>query len=188
MTTTLTENPYSPPRTSVSGRRTEPVPSLEVWREDNFVVCPDGARLPDRCVICNRPSDGRPVQKTLSWHHPAIYLVVFVNLLIYAIVALAVRKKSRAQFSLCPQHRGRRNLGMWIGYGGFVLSVVAMVFGFTSSSRGVQQVIGVTGLVGVILTPLVGVLLSTVVRVKRIDAGRAHLKLGEPFTRSIPRG
>jgi len=107
------------------------VPGSGVWRDKSKLVMSKGAELPDRCVKCNAPSQEPKLKKKLSWHHPAIYLLIFVALLIYFIVAMIVRKTATVELGLCDEHRSkhRRNiLTTWalilLGVGGFVLAVI----------------------------------------------------------------
>jgi hypothetical protein len=80
-----------------------------IWRSDKLLVAAPGAELPDRCVKCNAPAGGRRLKRTLYYHHPAIYLLLLCNLIIFAIVALIVRKRAVLQIGLCEHHLARRN-------------------------------------------------------------------------------
>ena len=51
------------------------------------MVMAEDAELPDRCVKTDRPADGEWADLRLQWHHPALYLVLLVNLIVYFIVA-----------------------------------------------------------------------------------------------------
>jgi hypothetical protein len=69
------------------------------------------------------------IKRTFYWHPPAWYLLIFLNILIYAIVALAVRKKAVLEVWLCERHRCRRTIGLTmavmipaIAMGGCVMS------------------------------------------------------------------
>jgi len=72
--------------------------------------------LPPMCVKCGRPAAGAPVNKTFSWHRPGWYLLIFVGLLIYVLVALAVRKSIRIGVPLCAEHAQRRSLWMTLAW------------------------------------------------------------------------
>jgi hypothetical protein len=62
-----------------------------VWRCGDRMVMRIDAELPDRCVKTNVPADGQWADIRLSWHHPALYLVILLNLVAYFIVAYFVR-------------------------------------------------------------------------------------------------
>lgn len=54
-----------------------------------------------------RPLIGGLIRR-LYWHHPAYYLLVFVSLLIYLIVALLVRQKAVIDVGLCARRHAKR--------------------------------------------------------------------------------
>ncbi len=96
------------------------------WRRGKQVVLLKNAALPFRCVKCNSPAEGKPLRRNFSWHHPAIYLTIFIGLLGYVIVALCVRKTARISFGLCPRHRAQRAWGVamsWL----FILGCFGLV-------------------------------------------------------------
>jgi hypothetical protein len=81
------------------------------------------ASLPDRCVKCNVPTVGR-LKRKLSWHHPAIYLIILVALLIYLIVAMVLRKSATVEIGLCDEHRAKRRRNITITW---VLSILGLL-------------------------------------------------------------
>lgn len=107
------------------------LPGGGIWREDKTLVVSKDAVLPDRCVKCNAVTTSR-LKRKLSWHHPAIYLIILVAVLIYAIVAMVLRKKATIEVGLCEEHKAQRRTFIWIsllvalgGLGGFVLAIIA---------------------------------------------------------------
>jgi hypothetical protein len=101
-------NPYAAPL-DASVLNAEIIGSKSgIWRDGNKLVMYKGARLPDRCVHCNAPANGRRLNRTLYWHHPLIYLVVLAGVLVYVIVALVVRKKAVVAIGMCDRHYTRR--------------------------------------------------------------------------------
>src|SRR5437899_10396300 len=79
-----------------------------------IVLPPQGQEvyLTPLCEKCGQPATDKPVVKTFSWHHPALYLLIFFGVLVYVIVALIVRKTIRVGVPMCAQHKQRRC--MWI--------------------------------------------------------------------------
>ena len=67
------------------------------------------AILPPLCIRCGAPADGKPVEKTLYWHHPALY-VALLSPIIYVILAMVIRKGIRVRVSLCAHHAQRRSI------------------------------------------------------------------------------
>lgn len=101
-------------------------PGAGVWRDKAILVMSKDARLPDRCVKCNEPTHGR-LKRNLTWHHPAIYILLLVAWLIYLIVALVVRKRATVELGLCDEHLQKRRRNVWITWGLLLLGVFCFV-------------------------------------------------------------
>jgi hypothetical protein len=107
------------------------LPGTGIWRDGKTLVVSKDAVLPDRCVKCNAYTQGR-LKRKLSWHHWAIYLLILLSLLIYAIVAMVIRKRATVDLGLCDEHKAKRRTFIWItllmilgGVGGFFLAIAA---------------------------------------------------------------
>lgn len=99
-----------------------------IWRDGSLLVAASETVLPDRCVKCNAPAHGLKMKKKFYWHHPAFYLLICAGILIYAIVALVVRKTSTVHLGVCAEHKSRRSRSVaitWITVG---LAVALMIF------------------------------------------------------------
>jgi hypothetical protein len=103
-----------------------------IWREKSTLVMSKGATLPPYCIRCNEPTHGKVLKRKLSWHHPAIYLIILVALLIYFVVAMVLRKNATVEIGLCEKHLALRRRNIWItwllclfGVLGFMMAVVA---------------------------------------------------------------
>jgi hypothetical protein len=108
------------------------LPGSGVWRDQKKLVMSKDATLPQWCIKCNAPTNGLVLKRKLTWHHPAIYLILLVAALIYVIVAMVVRKRATVEIGLCEKHLAKRRQGLWITYllfflgvGGFVLAIAA---------------------------------------------------------------
>lgn len=106
-------------------------PGEGVWRDGKTLVMSRDAVLPDRCVKCNAFTQDR-LKRKLSWHHWAIYLLILLSLLIYAIVGMVIRKRATVYLGLCEEHRAKRRTYIWItllmilgGVAGFFLAIAA---------------------------------------------------------------
>lgn len=111
------QQPYFPP----------PSHGLEtIWRNNSVLVMTKEAALPDRCIKCNAPA-GEQIKRKLTWHHPALYLLILVSILVYAIVAMVVRKTAIVTLGLCEQHSSARRQNIWITCLLVFLSVVSFV-------------------------------------------------------------
>jgi hypothetical protein len=88
-----------------------PVP----YAEGNGLVVPRDAILPRRCVKCANTATEPWLQKTFSWHHPALYFLLLLGLFPYAIVAAIIRKKIKLAVPLCDAHKSIRKKRLWTG-------------------------------------------------------------------------
>jgi hypothetical protein len=96
------------------------------WRDGKYLVVRQDGLMPDACIKCG----GEPttfIRKTLTWHHPAIYLTILIGVLIYVIVALVVRKTAKLQVPVCSVCNARRKRNLAIGWLSFVLSIVLFI-------------------------------------------------------------
>ena len=99
-----------------------------VWRDRSTLVMDKNATLPDRCVKCNEPAFGQRLKRKLSWHHPAIYLIILVALLIYLVVAMVLRKTANVEVGVCERHMKARRRSILITWGAVVLSFILFYF------------------------------------------------------------
>ena len=115
------EHPYFPP----------PSHNFDtVWRSKALLVMTKHAALPNRCIKCNAPTDDR-LKRKLQWHPPALYLLILISILVYAIVAMVVRKTATVHVGLCNEHRESRKLSM-------IITVFLVVVAALSAIAGVQ--------------------------------------------------
>lgn len=99
-----------------------------IVRQGSALIIPvagpgQAAVLPPQCIKCGGPADGKPVERTYYWHHPALYVLILAGLLIYAVVAIVVRKGMKVRVSLCLRHAQRRSIGVTLAW---VLPVVGI--------------------------------------------------------------
>jgi len=132
-------NPYAPP--SAPGAADFAGRQGGVWQEGRILVAAQNAVLPNRCVKCNDVAADK-LKRTFYWHPPAWYLLILINIIVYAIVAAIIRKKAILEVGLCDRHRSRRMIGLilsglipFIAFGGCVVSGASegwMAFGWVS--------------------------------------------------------
>ena len=156
-----------------------------VWREKKTVVMGVRAVLPDRCVKCNAPAEGAKLKRRLYWHKPAWYALILVNLLVYALAAMIVRKTATIHVGLCGKHRGRRWLHIAIAWGLIFAGIAGIVVGANDQQLAWMIGLGVLAMLTGIIWGLVG---ARTVAAQKIDeqwgrfsgAGREFLEsLGE---------
>jgi hypothetical protein len=106
---------------------------------------------------------------------------VFLNLIIYAVVAMVVRKKATFEMALCPRHRSRRQWCFAIAFGLPIVAFLAMM-----STEGNLPGVWVF-LLAVLAGAVVGVAGTQILTCKRIDGEYAYLKGAHPeFLAALP--
>lgn len=144
---------------------------LTVARQKKRLVMGKNATLPDRCVKCNAPADGGRLPRRLYWHPGLVYLLLLVNILIYALVAIISRKRANIEVGLCARHRSKRRTAIWVSWGLFVASVGLFI---ALPVAGYPEFIGV-GVLAVIFTVFYAHFTTRVVGASRIDKEYAWL-------------
>jgi hypothetical protein len=179
-------NPYAPSSASLRAGSAQRTSSGEVsvWRDHKTLVMLHESDLPDRCVKCNEPAAPPSKPRRVYWHHWAVYLVLLLNLLIYAIVALIVRKKAVVAPGLCARHKTRRAVALAIGWIGVAGSFAMMFAGLAQS---INPAFGIVGLILLLVALLELVIVGRIVYATRIDAAYVYLKGCKPiFLDSLP--
>jgi len=128
-----------------------------LWRQGNLLVMEKEATLPNRCVKSNAPAS-RGLTRKLTWHHPAIYLVVLINIIVYAIVAMIVQKRATIVVGLSDEWFARRRRAITIGWtalvlsgllgcGGFMAAAINQEDGLAAIAAVVTVVLGLSGII-----------------------------------------
>jgi hypothetical protein len=153
-----------------------------------IAVPPEGqvVYLPPFCVKCGQPATDKPIVKRFSWHHPALYLLVLVALLIYVIVALVVRKTVRVGVPLCARHAQRRKVWITLAWALPVAGIAdAFVLPrlFDLDPGWIALLVVIFILAGVIIWAVAG----NPIRPQSIDSFSAEFSgFCEPFLEQIP--
>ena len=144
-----------------------------VWRRRRELVVARHAALPDRCVKCNAAAHGVQLKRKLYWHHPALYLMIlFPGLLIYAIVAIIVRKRATLQVGFCAAHRSLRRRDIYIGWLVAVLGIGCFFGAAATDWTGAFVGAGFGLLLGAVIW---GMIRARVVTAKKIDEQHIYL-------------
>jgi hypothetical protein len=175
-------NPYAPPSDLPAPGAPGGFEGYGVWQENGQVALyANSGRLPNRCAVCNGHAQHR-ISKTFYWHEPWLYLLILAGWLVYAIVAMIVRKSATVEYWLCDEHRKRRTLGLALVWGGFAAGFIGMLVAAGASSGAVAVVFAVVMLV----LPIVGGIMAKMVSPARITDVEVRLKAGEAFVASLP--
>ncbi len=152
------------------------------WRYKKQLVTGLNAVLPLRCVKCNADTDAPQLTRKVYWYHPALYILLF-SPVIFAIVALVVRKRSQATVSLCPLHRSKRLTSIFVAWGLFIAGFVA-IFLAISNSQGWLAAVGALLLLGALIYFVV---MCRLVYATKIDNQYIRLAgCGEEFLKQFP--
>ena len=136
-----------------------------IWREQSTLVMTKDATLPDRCVKCDAPANGFRLRRQLSWHHPALFLLLFVAWLIYFILAMALRKRATVHLGLCQEHYQRRRNFLAVGFAMLCLTFVSVPLAFVWE----YPAVGALALFGFLTSIIWLAFAARVVTVKKID-------------------
>lgn len=142
-----------------------PPPTGEIWRDGKTLVMTKDASLPDRCVKCNAPANGLWLKRNLSWHHPVVYLAIFLAFLVYIVLAAVLGKRATVYLGMCTEHFQRRRQMLTAGWILLAVGLIAPIVAFSFDYPAF-------GLLGILLTFVAIawlVLAARVVVVKKID-------------------
>ena len=106
---------------------------LAIWRRGNLLLTVRDIHLPPTCIKCNRPEVKR-IRKDVYWHEQWLYLTILAGILVYAILALVLRKKATYSCGLCEEHAQKRRLHVIITWVFVGVGVLALFLGFTGVS------------------------------------------------------
>lgn len=147
------------------------------WREGRSLRVVDGAELPSRCVKCNSSVEVEMRKRTLYWYPQWTFLLIFLNILIFAVVAMCVRRKVSLTYGLCARHRMLRTWGMLGGFGGVALGIVLLILAANyAGANGPETWIYIAALVVIVGAIAAGLIMAHIFRVEVIRNGSAWLR------------
>lgn len=135
-----------------------------VWRSKSVLVMTKQAPLPERCIKCNAPTQNT-LKRKLRWHHPALYILIFVGFLFYALLAMVLSKRATIHVGLCETHAATRRRDILITSLLVVLSFVSFYLAVVTDEM-TLLLVGVLGLFG---AAVYGVVKARVVAPQKID-------------------
>jgi hypothetical protein len=162
-------NPYAAPEVAAKGTLGVHGHESGCWQDGADLVMSKDAELPDRCIKCNAPAEGYRLKRNLSWHSPWWFLLIFVSLLVYVIVALCIRKRATIWVGLCPEHRAARQRTIrnaWLFGAVTFCALIGSLLVFEAEYTGMLMGLGT---VLVIVAACYGIIGARTVVVKRID-------------------
>ena len=176
----MTTNPYAPPKAVLDDRTGS---EAQMWREGHVLVVRKGGDFPDRCIKCNAPGVLPRRRVSLSWHAPGWYLLILLQLLIYLIAALIVRKTAKFDVALCERHQKRVLRARIVGWGGLAIEGA---LGAAAVATGNGN-FGIAALALALPWLIAFIILNRLLSAKRIDGKYVRLNgCGPEFLRSLP--
>lgn len=176
-------NPYQAPKAPLYVAPTRIQLDGDCWRDGAMLVVRAECKLPQRCIKCNAPAAAPIKHRRYYWHNPAWYLLILLNLLIYLLVAVAVRKNTRVSAGLCERHVRRRRIGLGVAWGGVFAGLGLMFYG-----AGIEQgwLIGV-GVIALLGTLIGGVAMARILVPSHIGPVYTRFKgCGSEFLATLP--
>jgi drug/metabolite transporter superfamily protein YnfA len=156
----------------------------QLWRQGNILLVPSGLPLPDVCVKCAGPTDARRRVVKLLWHEQWIYLLILVAVIVYAVVATILNKKTTLNIGYCARCAARRRNHLLIGWLIVLAGVGAIVLAIALDNGAYAAFGGLGILVGLIWA----IVATPILKPTRIDDwGNAWVKGVHPdFLAQVP--
>ena len=183
-TAAYTPNPHQPMHPGMQPGAQPGPPQPSAFAAGKHLIIYRNGLLPNRCVKCNAPADAKPYNKRYYWHHPAWYLLILVALLIYAVVALCIRKDMKLVIPMCRQHRQKRTINTFIWVGALLLSLVLLVAAIALESG----VIGLAALFFLLGGVIYGAVVSQLLKPQFMDDYLGKFSGASPaYLRTLPK-
>lgn len=141
----------------------------DVWRDGKQLVMRKDAVLPYRCIKSNEPASGL-LKRQLSWHQPAVYLLVAVSPLIYVIVAFFLQHKAKIEVGLSPKWFQRR---LWTMLMAWLMVIAGLATGIAGIAWSTPQnntwILTAIGFPLMLIAAIVGLKICSIVTAKKVD-------------------
>ena len=125
----MSDNPFAAPLVDADGRNAPLAEHGEWWIEGDHLVCEHGTVLPPVSIRSGASEDLLVVKSKLTFVPWPVYLLIFLNIFILAIVALIVRKRATLTYSQTHKEKraDRRSalIAFLLGVGG-VIAIIAI--------------------------------------------------------------
>lgn len=154
-----------------------------VWQDGAKLVMVKDAQLPDRCVKCNAFTE-RKMKRNLTWHHPALYLLIIAGVLIYFIVAMILRQSATIYIGICDEHHARHRRNMIIT----AVLIVSSLLGFVIAIAMNEPMFALLGILLFFGGIVFGVVGTRLVLPAKIDAQYVWLSgINKEYLSALPR-
>lgn len=174
-------NPYQPPSSNIIKNNPE-----NYWTDGKYLIMPFSKSelwLPHRCIYCNAPVEETSlIKRKLYWHAPIVYFLIFLNLLIYAVVAVAVRKKTIIHIGLCNEHKNKRTKALLASWSALFIGFVLIFIGAATD----YHILFLVGILTLLASIVALIRSAPILIIKKIDSDLVYFhKCGKPFLDSL---
>ena len=179
-------NPYAPSSASLRSDRPtfQEGANVTAWRNLKLLVMLHGGELPARCIKCNAPADEPTKVRRVYWHPSGWYLLILINLIIYALIAFIVRKRALVAPGLCIEHKKRRRIFIAVAWTVFLLGAALGIMGFNGQGSAAA---GGFGMLMILVSAIIAIVGTRTVVASKIDKDYVWLKGCSPeFLDSLP--
>ncbi len=164
-------NPYAAPEELLDDELPEG-DGYPVYRDGKYLVARrEDSEWPKRCVKTNVPTNNLKTIR-LYWHPPVYFGLLVLNLLIYAIVAVIVRKKAVVDVPISAEYAAKRSWRIAIAWAFGLTSFATGIFLLASNDRQdeMRAVISFGLLMAVpVITAVAGIILTRIVYPRKMN-------------------
>jgi hypothetical protein len=154
-----------------------------VWHAMGRLCAMDQALLPPRCVKCNSTENIRMKRKQFTWAPPWALLGLLGGLLPWLILTLVLQKKATITYGLCPMHRRKQLMVVWICLSLTAFCILLIVLAIAYES-GLLAIGGILVFLGMLVYAIIA---GHAIKPQKIDNGIAEFKgCGQDFLLSLP--
>lgn len=153
------------------------------WSDGKTLIMHKSAQLPDRCIKCNALTNGSHLKRNLTWHHPALALLILIGLPVYLIVALILRKSAKVNLSLCQEHIQKHRTALIVSWLLFLGGLLGVILGIAQESWN----FALPGMALIAASAVYGTARAQVVAVAKMDDQYIWLKrINRDFLAGLP--
>jgi cell division protein FtsW (lipid II flippase) len=159
-----------------------------VWRSGSQLVMHRLAVLPNRCLKSNEPTE-HLLKRKLRWQPSWVYILLLLNIIIYAIVSAIVSQSADIVIGLNDYWYRKRRQRMAIAWSGILLCVIGFIVGVSSIDRGEPwaPLVIIASLLAVVGFAIYGLLACRLITAAKIDQQLIWIKGVHPdYLASLP--
>lgn len=122
-------SPLSPPQLQPQFQAADNSPFAGLWRNGDVMIMHKLAPLPPICLKSNEPATTWLTRK-LQWQPQWVFVLLLVNLIIFAIVALILTKRATISIGLTDEWAAKRKQRLFLAWSVGLAALGVIVVGF----------------------------------------------------------